>query len=109
VHTHAFIPTVWFWRERREALSFVAIRRLYVHDEVRGGEYHECWIGGLAVGGSSLCTIEGLVWRSGFRSTSLQVGATTQVKFRVFTFQVENPRSSLNWLYVAMSLLKALF
>jgi hypothetical protein len=25
VRTHAFIPTVWFWRERREAPFFVAI------------------------------------------------------------------------------------
>jgi hypothetical protein len=36
-------------------------------------------------------------------------GEETQVKFRVFTFQDENPRSGLNWLCLAMSLLKALF
>jgi hypothetical protein len=25
VRTHVFIPTVWFWRQRREASFFVAI------------------------------------------------------------------------------------
>jgi hypothetical protein len=77
VCTHAFILTVWFWRERREALSFVAIRRLLVHGEVRGEEYHEGRIGGLAVGGSSLYTVEGLAWCSGFYSSSMQAGAAT--------------------------------
>jgi hypothetical protein len=53
-----------------------------VHGEVRGGEYYEGWIGGLANGGSCLCIFEGLTWYSGFRS-SMQVGTATQVKFRV--------------------------
>jgi hypothetical protein len=33
VRTYAFIPTAWFRREWRDALSFVAIRRLLVHGE----------------------------------------------------------------------------
>ena len=49
MRTHVFIPTVWFWRERREALFFLAIQRHFLHDEVRGGEYHEGRIGGLAM------------------------------------------------------------
>jgi hypothetical protein len=49
VCTHVFIPTVWFWRERREAPFFIAIRWLLVHGKVRGGEYHEGLIGGLAM------------------------------------------------------------
>jgi hypothetical protein len=36
-------------RERREAPFFVAIRWHLVHDEVRGGEYHEGRIGGLTM------------------------------------------------------------
>jgi hypothetical protein len=77
MRTHAFILTVSFWREWREALSFVAIRRLLFHGEVRGEEYHEGRIGGLAVGGLSLYAIDGLAWCSGFCSSSMQVGATT--------------------------------
>jgi hypothetical protein len=49
VRTHAFTPTIWFWRERREALFFVAIWLLLVHGEFRIGEYHEGRIGGLAM------------------------------------------------------------
>jgi hypothetical protein len=89
VHTHAFILTDWFWRERREALSFVAIRQLLVHGEVRGREYHEGRIGGLAIGGSSLYTVKGLAWCCGFHNSSMQVGAATHVKFRVFPFRMK--------------------
>jgi hypothetical protein len=87
--THDFIPTIWFWRKWCKALSFVAIKRLLVHGEVRGGEYHEGRIGGLAIGGLSLYTVEGLSWCSGFRGSSMQVGAATQVKFRVLHFKMK--------------------
>lgn len=48
--THAFILTVWFRKERREALFCVDIKRL----SVQSREYHEGRIGGLAKEGSSL-------------------------------------------------------
>jgi hypothetical protein len=89
IHTYAFISTVWFWRERCEALSFVAIRRLLVHGEVRGGEYHEGRIGGLAIGGLSLYTVEGFPWCFGFHNSSMQVGAATHVKFRILPFRMK--------------------
>ena len=44
-----FIPTVWFRRERREALSFVATRRLSIHGEVRGGEFMKARFGDLSM------------------------------------------------------------
>jgi hypothetical protein len=53
-------------------------------------------------GGSSPCTVEELAWCSEFGS-SMTVGAAPQVKFS------ENPRSGLNWLCMAMTLLQALF
>jgi hypothetical protein len=40
-------------------------------------------------GGLSLCTFEGLTWCSGLHSSSMKVGATTQVKFRVLPFRVK--------------------
>jgi hypothetical protein len=36
-------------------------------------------------------------------------GGVNTGEVQSLTFQDENPRSSLNWLYLAMSLLKALF
>jgi hypothetical protein len=68
--------------------SLLPSRWHLVHGEVRDGEYHENRIGGLANGGSSLCTIEGLACCSGFRSSSMQVGAATHVKFRVLLFRM---------------------
>jgi hypothetical protein len=44
-----FIPNVWFRRERREALSFVATRRLSIHGEVRGGEFIKARFGDLSM------------------------------------------------------------
>lgn len=49
-HVHpCFIPTVWFRRERREALSFVATRRLLIHGEVRDGEFMKARFGDLSM------------------------------------------------------------
>ena len=87
--THAFIPTVWFWRERREALFCVDIKRLLVHGEVRSREFHEGGIGGLAKEGSSLRDVEELAWCSGIRSSGMKVGAAAQVKFIVLPFRVK--------------------
>jgi hypothetical protein len=39
----------------------------------------------------------------------MKMGAATQVKFKVLPFRGENPMSDLNWLCLAMALLKALF
>ena len=44
-----FIPTVWFRRKRREALSFVATRRLSIHGEVRGEEFMKAGFGDLSM------------------------------------------------------------
>jgi hypothetical protein len=68
--------------------SLLPSRWHLVHGELRDGEYHEDRIGGLANGGLSLCTVEGLAWCSGFRSSSMQVGAATRVKFRVLPFRM---------------------
>ena len=57
--------------------------------KVRRREYHEGRMGGLAKGGSSLRAVEGLAWCSGLRNSSMQVGATTLVKFRVLPFRVK--------------------
>ena len=39
----------------------------------------------------------------------MKVGAAAHVKFGVLPFRVKNPRSDLNWLCLAMTLLEALF
>jgi hypothetical protein len=106
---HAFIPIVWFRTERRQALFCVDIKRLLVHGEVRSRKFHEGGIGGLAKECSSLRDVEELAWCFGIRGSGMKVRAATQVKFRVLPFQGENPRSSLNWLCLAMTLLEALF
>jgi hypothetical protein len=61
-----------------EAPFFVANMWHLVHGEAGGGEYHEGRIGRLAIGGSCLYTVEGLAWCSGFRISSMQVGAATR-------------------------------
>jgi hypothetical protein len=42
------VVVLGFWRERREALFCVA-DDIPILGEIRGGEYHECQIGGLAM------------------------------------------------------------
>jgi hypothetical protein len=78
-----------------------------VHGEVRGGKYHEGRIEGLAIGGSSLCIVEGLVfWVSQQQYAS---GGGNIGEVQSLTFQDENSRSGLSWLCLALSLLMALF
>jgi hypothetical protein len=86
-----------FWLARLGSKHKSCMKQTYIHINKDGG--------------SSLWTVEGLAWCSRFCSSSMQVGAATQVNFRLqsLTFQDENPRSGLNWLCLAMSLLKALF
>jgi hypothetical protein len=62
---------------------------ILIHGEVRRREYHEVQIGGLANWDLSLRAVEGLAWCSGLRSSGMQVGAATQVKFRVLPFRVK--------------------
>jgi hypothetical protein len=80
---------------------------ILIHGEIRGEEYHEGRIWSTSNGVSGLFDVDGIAWCSGSRSSSMHVGATTQVKFRVLSFRVK--RSCLNWLCLAMALLKALF
>jgi hypothetical protein len=62
-----------------------------VHGKVRGGEYHEGWIGGLAInGGSSLCVVVGFAWCSGVCSNNMKVDAAVQVKFRILPFRMKS-------------------
>jgi hypothetical protein len=50
-----------------------------------------------------------LAWSFVISNSDLFVGATAQEKFKSSIFQGENPRYDLNWLCLAMFLLKALF
>jgi hypothetical protein len=105
--THAFIPTIWFRRERREAPFFVPIIWLVVHGEVRGGEYHEGQIRGLAMEVRVSALLRDLL--GVLVSQQYESGDISTCEVRSFTFQDKNPRSGLNWLCLTMILLKVLF
>ena len=90
MRTHAFIPTVWFWRERqRNSFSVLTSSDYGSMMKVGRREFHEGRRGGLAKGGSSLRAVEGLAWCSRLYISGMKVGATTQVKFRVLPFRVK--------------------
>jgi hypothetical protein len=59
------------------------------HGEVRGGECHESRDQWTSNGGSSLCDDEEFAWCFRIRSSSMQVGATTQEKLTVLPFRVK--------------------
>jgi hypothetical protein len=61
------------------------------------------------MGGSSLHDVEGLAWCFQLRKQWYESGGGNTGEVQSRTFQGENPRSSLNWLCVAMILLDALF
>jgi hypothetical protein len=111
VCTYAFILTIWFRRKRHEALFFVAIRWLLVQDEVRSEEYHEGPIGGLAMEVQVLALLRHWLGVLGFTAVVWKWGGggPSTGEVQSLSFQGENPRSGLNWLYLAIVLLKALF
>jgi hypothetical protein len=84
-----FIPTVWFRRERHEAIFCVDIRWLFGPWWSQKKEYHEGRIGGLAKGGSSLRDVDEFAWRSELRNSGMHVWATSQVKFGVLPLRVK--------------------
>jgi hypothetical protein len=109
VHTHAFMPTVWFWRERREASFFVAIKvtfsswwsqrwRISWRPDWRAGKWR---FESLHYWGTCL-----VFWVSQQQYAS---GGDNTGEVQSLTFQDVNPKSGLNWLCLAMSLLMALF
>jgi hypothetical protein len=72
-----------------------------VHGEVRREEYHEDRIGGLAMDVRVSALLSDLL--------GVESGGGNTSEIQSLTFQGENPRFGLNWLCLAMALLKALF
>jgi hypothetical protein len=106
VRTHVFYLTVWFQRERFEALLAVNFMELIFFPwswrrrswKLRSVE-EQWW--------SELDGKVELAWGFVTSNSDLFVGATREVQSSIF--RGENPRSGLNWLCVTMFLLKALF
>jgi hypothetical protein len=61
----------------------------FVHDEVEGEEYHEGRIRGLAMEVRVSALLRDLLSVPGSRSSSMEVGMATHVKFRVLPFRVK--------------------
>jgi hypothetical protein len=92
-----FFPDHLEGAARLEALLSVAIRgHALIHGEVRDGECHGRRELKTSNGGLSLCSEKDLTSYFRFRSSVMQVGTKTRAKFKVFPFQGENSRSSLN-------------
>jgi hypothetical protein len=72
-------------------------------------ECHGCRVLETNNGGLSLCGIEELVSRFMTLSSNMDSGGNSTSKVQGPTLQGENLRSDLNWLCLAMILLKALF
>jgi hypothetical protein len=79
-----------------------------VHDEVRGGEYHEGRIGGLAMEVRVYALLRDLLGVLDFEQ-QYDSGGDNIGEIQSLIFQDENPRSSLNWLCLTVALLEALF
>jgi hypothetical protein len=108
VRTHTFIWSFGF-RGSASKLCWLLISwsTFSFHDV--GGKWHgsrDLWSNN---GGSSLGGEEELAWCFMTWSSGMRVGAIAQEKFKALPFRGESPMSGLNWLCLAMSLLKALF
>ena len=90
--------------KRYEALLSVAIL-----DEVRSGECHESRDRRTRNGDLTLGGDEELAWSFRTRMQRNGSGGDSTAEVQSSSFQGENPRSGLNWLYLAMTLLKTLF
>jgi hypothetical protein len=103
--------TVWFQRKRCEALLAIIILR---HDSCSmvksaSGKCHRSRDLRTGNGGSSLCGEVELVWWFVTWSSGIKSGGDSIGEVKSYTLQGENPMSGLNWLCLAITLLKALF
>ena len=108
--THpCFYLTVWFQRERFEALLAVNTMEHAFSFHGAGGECHGSQDLGTSIGDSSLCGDEELAWCFVSWSSGIVSGGDRTGEVQSLTFQGENLRSGLNCLCLAMDLLKTLF
>jgi hypothetical protein len=73
------------------------------------GKCHVSQVLGTIIAGLSLCGKEKLTSFFVSRSTGMESGSDSTGEVQGPTLQGENLRSGLNWLYMAMALLKTLF
>jgi hypothetical protein len=77
--------------------------------KLASGECHGCRVLENCIGGLSLCSKEELALLFVTRSSDMVSGADSTGEVQGPTLQGENSRSGLNWLCLAIALLKALF